>query len=50
MINDRPVLSSEKMLRKAYDRKGSVAKSIGRGSQGAWHQDGLIGGKSPVVK
>jgi hypothetical protein len=34
-----------------YDRKGSVEKKIsGRESQGAWHQDELIGGKPPVVK
>jgi hypothetical protein len=33
-----------------YDRKCSVEKTIcGRGSQGAWRQDELIGGKSPVV-
>jgi hypothetical protein len=25
-IKDRPILSSEKMLHKDYDRKGSVAK------------------------
>jgi hypothetical protein len=25
-------------------------KEIGRESQGAWRQDELIGGKSPVVK
>jgi hypothetical protein len=27
------------------NRKGSVEKKIGRESQGAWHQDELIGGK-----
>jgi hypothetical protein len=39
------------MLRKDYDRKGSVEKkSSVRDPQGAWRQDKLIGGKSPVVK
>jgi hypothetical protein len=48
---DKPILSSEAMLHKGYDRKGSVAKKIhGRELQRAWHQDELIGGKPPVVK
>jgi hypothetical protein len=42
------------MLHKDYERNGSVAKKIknktGRESQGAWRQDEMIGGKSPVVK
>jgi hypothetical protein len=38
------------MLPKDYNRKCSVEKNIGRGSQGAWRQDELIGGKLPVVK
>jgi hypothetical protein len=39
------------MLHKAYDRKSSVKKKVsGRESQGAWRQDELIGGKSPVLK
>jgi hypothetical protein len=39
------------MLYKDYDRKGSVEKKIiGRGPQGAWRQDELIGDKLPVVK
>jgi hypothetical protein len=39
------------MLHKDYYRKGSVGEKIsGRGSQGAWRQDKLIGGKPPVVK
>jgi hypothetical protein len=34
-----------------YDRKCSVEKKYaGRESQGAWHQDELIGDKPPVVK
>jgi hypothetical protein len=38
------------MFRKDYDRKGSVGKNIsGRGPQGAWQQDELIGGKLPVA-
>jgi hypothetical protein len=35
---------------KDYDRKSSVEKIAGRESQGAWHQDELMGGKPPVVK
>jgi hypothetical protein len=38
------------MLHKGYDRKGSVEKISGRESQGAWREDELMGGKSPVVK
>jgi hypothetical protein len=47
----RLILSSEKMLHKDYDGKGSVANKIsGRDPQGSWRQDELIGGKPPVVK
>jgi hypothetical protein len=50
-IRDKPIFSSDRMLHKDYDRKGSVAKNISCDeSQGAWHQDELIGGKTPVVK
>jgi hypothetical protein len=40
------------MLRKAYDRKGSVDKKTisGRDPQGACREDELIGCKPPVVK
>jgi hypothetical protein len=38
------------MLHKDYDRKGSIEKTVDRGSQGAWHQNELIGGKPPIVK
>jgi hypothetical protein len=43
------------MLHKDYDRNGSVAKTKQKISgheptQGAWRQDALMGGKSPVVK
>jgi hypothetical protein len=46
------ILSSERMLHKEYDRKGSVAryKISGRDLQGIWRQNKLIGGKPPVVK
>jgi hypothetical protein len=38
------------MLRKDYDRKGSLEKKItGRESKRACRQDELIGGKPPVV-
>jgi hypothetical protein len=38
------------MLHKDYNRKWSVEKNTSRGSEGAWGQDGLIGGKPAVVK
>jgi hypothetical protein len=41
---------SEKILHKDYYRKSSAEKSMsGRGSQGTWRQDELIGGKPPVI-
>jgi hypothetical protein len=51
-ITDAPVFSSERIVHKDYDRKGSVAKikDSGRETQEAWRQDDLIGGKLPVVK
>jgi hypothetical protein len=50
-IRDKLILSSERMLHKDYDLKGSVERRIsGRHPQGAWRQDELIGGKLPVVK
>jgi hypothetical protein len=42
--------SSERMLHKDYDLKGSVEKISGYEPQGAWRQDQLISGKQPVVK
>jgi hypothetical protein len=44
---DNPILSSEGMLRKDYDRKGSVKKKSGHQPR---RQDELIGGKPLVVK
>jgi hypothetical protein len=38
------------MLHKEYNHKYSVEKYTGRGSEGAWRQDELIGGEPPVVK
>jgi hypothetical protein len=38
------------MLHKDYYRKGSVEKISGPSSQEAWREDGMIGGKPPVVK
>jgi hypothetical protein len=47
----RPILSSERMLYKAYDCRCSIEKkNSGRESQGARRQDQLIGGKPPVAK
>jgi hypothetical protein len=39
-----PIFSSERILRKDYDRKA------GRESQGARYQDEVIGGKQPAIK
>jgi hypothetical protein len=49
---DKPIISSERMLHKDYYSNGLVAKnkSPDRGSQGAWRQDKLIGGKPAVVR
>jgi hypothetical protein len=51
-IRDTPIFSSERMLHKDYDPKGSAAKrkNSGHEPQEAWHQDELIGGKPSVVK
>jgi hypothetical protein len=50
-VNDRPIISSERMLHKDYNLKCLVGKIItGRESQGAYRQDELIGSKPPVVK
>jgi hypothetical protein len=48
--NRQAILSSERVLHKDYYRKGLVEKNSGRGSQGAWHQEEMIGGKPPVIK
>jgi hypothetical protein len=51
LIREKTIFPSERILDKDYDCKGSVEKYIsGRESQGAWSQDELIGGKTPVVK
>jgi hypothetical protein len=52
IANDRPILSSERMLYKDYDRRCSVEKKkcSGHESQGARRQDKLIGGKLSVIK
>jgi hypothetical protein len=49
-MRDKPIFSSERMLHKDYYRRSLVEKKSGRGSQGAWRQDELIGGKPRVVK
>jgi hypothetical protein len=51
IVNDRPILSLERMLFKDYDRRCSIEKNnSGRDPEGARRQDELIGGKPPVVK
>jgi hypothetical protein len=50
-MREIPIFSSERMLNKDYDRKGSVEKKIyGREPQGARRQDELSSCKPPVVK
>jgi hypothetical protein len=44
IVNDRPILSSERMLYKDYDRRCSIEENkSGRESQGTRRQDELIG-------
>jgi hypothetical protein len=50
IVNDRFILSSERMLHKDCNRKCSVKKNAGRESQEAWLQKELPGGKPSVVK
>jgi hypothetical protein len=52
LIRHERILSSDRMLHKDCDRKGSVAKKkiSGYEPQRAWRQDELIGSKLPVVK
>jgi hypothetical protein len=50
ILNDRPILSWERMLHKAYFRMCSVKKILVWRSKGAWRQNELIGNKQPVVK
>jgi hypothetical protein len=51
-INDRPIAWLERTFRKDYESKYKVEKNNnnGRGPQGAWRQDELIGSKPPAVK
>jgi hypothetical protein len=50
-VGGNPIFSSERVLHKDYDRKGSVEKKVsGRESQGTRRQDELIGVNPPVVK
>jgi hypothetical protein len=45
------ILSSERMFHKDYEHKCSVKKkNAGHNPEGICRQDGLIGGKPPVVK
>jgi hypothetical protein len=51
IVNDKPILSSERMLYKDYNRRCSIErKESGRESQGAQSKEELIGGKPQVVK
>jgi hypothetical protein len=52
ILNDRPILSSERVLHRDYNRKDSIKIKTNddRESQVVWRQEELIGGKPPVVK
>jgi hypothetical protein len=52
LIRDKPTFSSERMLHKDFDRKGSFAekKVCSREPRGGWRQDERIGCKPPVVQ
>jgi hypothetical protein len=50
IVNDGPIISSERMFRKVYDRKCSIKKILAVSLKGLRHKDELIGGKPPVVK
>jgi hypothetical protein len=51
IVNDRPILSSERMLHKDHNGKCSFGKkNAGHKSQEVCRQDDLIAGKPPVVK
>jgi hypothetical protein len=50
-VREKPILSSERVLYKDCDSKGSdKKKKTGRDSQGAWRRDELIGIKAQSVK
>jgi hypothetical protein len=49
-IRAKPIISSERILLKDYDRNGSVAKNSDREARGAWRQDEQIGAKPPAIK
>jgi hypothetical protein len=48
-VNDRPILSSERMLRKDYNLKCSVEKNTGHESQGTCRQDELIASRKVTL-
>jgi hypothetical protein len=48
-IRDKLILSSEKILHRDYECKGPVEKNIWSWLSRGWRQDGVIGGKPPVV-
>jgi hypothetical protein len=50
IVNDKSILSDDRMLHKGHYHKSSVKKKSSRRSQGAWRQDELNGGKPPVAK
>jgi hypothetical protein len=50
IVNDKVILSSERMLHKDYDNRCLIEKNSGCESQGTCRQEELIGSKPPVVK
>jgi hypothetical protein len=49
-MTQKPILLSERMVHKDYNRNGTVAKKNDIEPQGSSCKDKLIGGKPPVVK
>jgi hypothetical protein len=49
-VNDRPIVASERILYKGYDRRCSIEKKILAVSLKGLGANELIGGKPPVVK
>jgi hypothetical protein len=51
IVNDRSILSSERILHKNYNLSVQLQNKItGREAHEACRQDELIGGKPPVIK
>jgi hypothetical protein len=49
IVNNKPILSTERSYMKTMTAGVQLKKKSGHDSQGAWRQDELIGCKPPVV-